>query len=109
MATLTVWRFTTPGAADSAIDTLLDLQKQELVTVVDAATVSWAEGDRRPTTRQLNDMTGKGALGGAFWGLLMTSDAVLDKVHDAFAGQHAELIHTNLSDDQEQVLRNVFA
>ena len=70
MATLTVWRFTTPCAADSAIDTLLDLQKQELVTVVDAATVSWAEGDRRPTTRQLNGMTRKGALGGAFWGLL---------------------------------------
>jgi uncharacterized membrane protein len=39
----------------------------------------------------------------------MTSGAVLDKVHDAFAGDRAELIQTNLSADQEQELREVFA
>jgi uncharacterized membrane protein len=39
----------------------------------------------------------------------MTSDAVLDKVHEAFAGQHAELIQTNLTTEQEQELREVFA
>ena len=39
----------------------------------------------------------------------MTSGAVLDKVHDAFAGSHAELIQTNLSDDQEKELHDVFA
>jgi uncharacterized membrane protein len=37
------------------------------------------------------------------------SRAVLDNVHDAFAGNGAELIHTNLSADQEQELREVFA
>jgi len=33
---------------------------------------------------------------------------VLDKVKDAFAGTSAELIHTNLSGDQEARLREVF-
>jgi uncharacterized membrane protein len=40
---------------------------------------------------------------------LMTSDAVQDKVRDAFAGHHPELIETNLSDEEEAKLREVFA
>lgn len=42
---------------------------------------------------------------------LLTSDAVLDKVQEAFAGAEgrAELIHTNLSKDQEDKLREAFA
>jgi uncharacterized membrane protein len=40
---------------------------------------------------------------------VMTSDAVLDKVLDAFAGQRAQLLSTNLSNDQEDALRTVFA
>jgi uncharacterized membrane protein len=41
---------------------------------------------------------------------VMTSDAVMDKVRDAFAA-HApsELLFTNLSGDQENALREVFA
>ena len=41
---------------------------------------------------------------------VMTSDAVLDKVHEAFAG-HApsELLFTNLTHEQETALREVFA
>ena len=39
----------------------------------------------------------------------MTSDAVVDKVKDAFAGTNAELIQTNLSDEEEAKLREVFA
>jgi uncharacterized membrane protein len=39
----------------------------------------------------------------------MTSDAVLDEVHDAFSGHRAELIQTNLTTDQEQALREVSA
>lgn len=160
MATLTVWKFPTSSGADDAIETLGSLEKQELIVVHDAATVSWEEGANRPRTRQLNDLVGSGALGGTFWGLLLgtiffvpllgaalgaamgaaggalsdvgidddfiretrekvtpgssalfvlTSDAVLDKVHDAFAGHHAELVHTNLSDEQEHALRAVFA
>ena len=42
---------------------------------------------------------------------VMTSDAVQDKVLAAVkdAGLHAELVHTNLSDDQEAKLREAFS
>jgi uncharacterized membrane protein len=40
---------------------------------------------------------------------LMTSDAVVDRVTDALRGFNAELIQTNLSQEQETKLREVFA
>jgi hypothetical protein len=40
---------------------------------------------------------------------VLTSDAVVDKVQEAFAGQRAELLFTNLSKDQEDTLREAFA
>ncbi len=40
---------------------------------------------------------------------VMSSDAVLDKVKDAFEGTEAHLIHTNLSNDQEAALREAFS
>jgi hypothetical protein len=38
---------------------------------------------------------------------LMTSDTVVDRVKEQLAGTHAQLIHTNLSNDQEAALRCV--
>jgi uncharacterized membrane protein len=70
MATLTVWRFTTADGAEQFSSTLQDLQKQELITVHDAATVSWPAGAKKPKTRQLHSLAGIGALNGAFWGML---------------------------------------
>ncbi len=32
--------------------------------------MSWPAGKKSPKTRNLGDMTGRGALGGAFWGML---------------------------------------
>jgi uncharacterized membrane protein len=160
VATLTVWKFEDAEGADKAVATLEGLAKQQLITVQDAATVSWPNGAKKPKTRQLHSLTGAGALGGAFWGLLfgllffvpllgmavgaamgalggsmsdigiddefikrvrsevtpgtsalflMSSGAVMDKVRDAFRGQQPELVSTNLSDDQERALREVFA
>lgn len=41
---------------------------------------------------------------------VLSADAVIDKVRDAFAGQEKpELMFTNLSADQEHALREVFA
>jgi uncharacterized membrane protein len=40
---------------------------------------------------------------------VMTSDAVLAEVHDAFVGVDAELIQTNLSSEEEGRLREAFA
>jgi uncharacterized membrane protein len=159
MATLTVWKFDSPEGADHAEVVLEGLSKQELISVQDAAVVSWQPGKKSPKTRQLNSLTGAGALGGAFWGLLfgllffvpilglavgaaagalggalsdigidddfiaslrnriepgtsalfvLSSGAVLDKVHDAFAELKPELIHSNLTSEQEAKLREVF-
>ena len=70
MATLTVWKFETPTGADQAISTLESLAKQELINIHDAATVSWQPDAKKPKTRQLNSLTGAGAMGGMFWGML---------------------------------------
>jgi uncharacterized membrane protein len=70
MGTLSVWRFESADGADKAVVTLEGLAKQQLIKISDAATVSWAEGAKRPKTRQLHNLAGAGALGGAFWGLL---------------------------------------
>jgi uncharacterized membrane protein len=160
MSTLSVWRFDTPDGAEKAASTLEGLAKQQLITIHDAATVSWQAGAKKPRTRQLHNLAGAGALGGAFWGMLfgllflvpllgaaigaaagalvgslsdvgiddefikrtrdqitpgtsalfaLTSDAVVDKVQEAFAGQRAELLFTNLSKAQEDTLREAFA
>ena len=160
MSTLSVWRFDTPDGAENAVRTLKDLNTQHLITVHDAATVSWQPGARKPKTRQLQDLTGAGALGGAFWGMLfgllflvpllgaavgaaagaltgrltdvgiddtfikrakeeitpgtsalfvLSSDAVIDRVQAAFEGERADLLFTNLSNEQEALLRETFA
>ncbi len=160
MATLTAWRFETPGGAEEAARLLQKLSTESLITVHDAATVSWEEGRKKPRTRQLHNLAGAGALGGAFWGLLfgliffvpllgmavgaasgaisgaltdvgiddgfinrvrervtpgtsalflLSSDAVMDKVREAFASREAELLFTNLDSAEEERLREVFA
>jgi uncharacterized membrane protein len=50
--------------------TLLDLQKQHLIEVQDAAIVTWPQGKKQPKTQQLHSLAGQGALMGAFWGML---------------------------------------
>lgn len=70
MSTLSVWRFDTEVGAGEAVATLEELARKKLVTVWDAATVTWPEGAKKPRTEQLHNLTGAGALGGAFWGLL---------------------------------------
>lgn len=70
MSTLTVWKFPSATAADEVESTLKQLQAQQLITILDAAVVSWPEGAKKPKTRQLRNLIGAGALGGAFWGLL---------------------------------------
>ncbi|MFE1546617.1 DUF1269 domain-containing protein [Streptomyces sp. NPDC058718] len=160
MATLTVWRFDAPEGAGAVEDTLLQLQKQELIKVIDAATVSWPEEASKPRTKQLNNLTGAGALSGTFWGMLfgllffmpllgaavgaaagalggkmadvgidddfidsvkskvtpgssalflLSADAVVDRVKNAFPNGHAELIQSNLDSEKEAKLREVFA
>ncbi|GAA4760464.1 DUF1269 domain-containing protein [Actinomycetospora chibensis] len=160
MATLTAVKFPKATGADEALEILERLQREGSIVVHDGAIVSWEEGAKKPKTRQLNNLTGSGALGGGFWGLLfgliffipilgllvgaamgaaaasmadvgidddfikevrekvtpgtsalfaLTSDGVRDKVAEAFRGVDAELLHTNLSTEQEAQLREVFS
>ena len=70
MASLTVWKFNSPDGAQAALAKLQDLSKQHLITIQDAAIVSWPAGKKKPKTKQLANMAGVGALQGAFWGML---------------------------------------
>jgi uncharacterized membrane protein len=70
VATLTVWKFDTYDGAEQAETRLEQLAKQGLLTIQDAAVVSWPADKKAPKTRQSHSMAGVGALGGAFWGLL---------------------------------------
>jgi uncharacterized membrane protein len=70
MASLTVWKFDTADGADQALEKVQSLSKQQLITVQDAAVVSWPEGKKKPKTRQAVGLAGLGALQGAFWGML---------------------------------------
>ena len=67
---LVVLKFPAAEGAQVMLGRLEALQKQQLITVVDGAIVSWPAGAKKPKTEQLRNMTGVGALGGAFWGML---------------------------------------
>lgn len=70
MGKLTVLKFANVDGAEKALTTLEDLQKQQLIRVLDAATVVWAADAKKPKTRQLYNLAGAGALSGMFWGML---------------------------------------
>jgi uncharacterized membrane protein len=160
VANLTVYKFPTAEGAEAALDKLKGLQAQGLITVVDAAVVTWPEGKKKPKTRQITNMTGMGALDGAFWGMLfgliffmpllggligagigalgghftdigidddfiksvrekvtegtsalflLTQNEVVDRLKEAFADTHAELLATNLTKEQEAKLKTAFS
>jgi uncharacterized membrane protein len=161
MATITAFKFDTPDGAQQMLDLVQELSRQQLITLQDGAIVTWPQGNKKPKTKQLENLTATGALGGAFWGMLfgliffipffgmavgaaigalsgkfsdygidddfiksvgqkvtegtsalflMTSDAVMDKVSDAVKakGWNFELLSTNLSNEQEEQLREDF-
>ena len=70
MASLTVWKFSKPTGAQAALEKLKGLQAKQLITVQDAAVVSWETARNKPKTRELHSTKMGGALGGGFWGLL---------------------------------------
>jgi len=70
MATITAFKFDTPDGAQQMLDLVQDLAKGQLITLQDAAIVTWPQGKKKPKTKQLENLTGAGALSGAFWGML---------------------------------------
>lgn len=71
MATLTALKFDDPDKAGEALEVLKRLQTSHVVSVHDAATVTWPENARGPKVRQAVNTAGAGALGGTFWGMLI--------------------------------------
>jgi uncharacterized membrane protein len=69
-SSLVVLKFGTPEGADKALELAQGLQKQQLLQLLDAATVTWPAGKKKPKTRHMGDLTSAGAWDGAFWGML---------------------------------------
>ena len=126
MATLSALKFETADGAEGALDLVKSLQKQQLITLEDAAIVTWPEGAKKPKTKQLINLAGIGAMNGAFWGMLfkktkekvtegtsalflLTSDATTDKVIDQMKQLDFEIISTSLSQEEEDKLREAFS
>lgn len=161
LATLTVLEFDSANGAERMVSALGELQSQRLITIQDAAIVSWEEGKKKPQTRQLANLVPAGALHGAFWGMLfgliffvplfglavgagmgalaarftdigvddnlikklreeitegtsalflLSSDAVPDRIAQELKAKDIEfkLVASNLTQDQEAKLREVF-
>ena len=70
MSNLVVLKFSTPEGAQQGLELAARLQKEHLLKIVDAATVTWPIGKKKPKTRQHTNLAAAGALDGAFWGLL---------------------------------------
>ena len=69
MSDMIVLVFDNEANAFQMRDKLLSLQKQQLISLADAAIVVRKENGK-PKIKQLHSLVGAGALGGAFWGML---------------------------------------
>lgn len=69
MSELLVFAYDTETGAGDAINRVLELQKQQYITLADAASVI-RKPDGKVKIKQANNLVGVGALGGAFWGML---------------------------------------
>jgi len=70
MSDLIVLAFDTEDGALQVRDKLVALQKQHLITLADAAVVIRRQ-DGKVKVKQAVSLVGAGALGGAFWGMLI--------------------------------------
>lgn len=70
MSSLVVLRFDDMDGAEAMRDRMYSLQKRELITIEDAAVVV-RNKKGRAKVKQAYSLVGAGALGGAFWGMLI--------------------------------------
>jgi uncharacterized membrane protein len=70
MANLIVFAFDNETEAERMRDKLVDMQKQQIITLQDAAVVIRRK-DGKVKVKQAQSLVGAGALGGSFWGLLI--------------------------------------
>lgn len=70
MSDLIVLAFDNESSAFMMRDKLLQLQKQQVISLSDAAIVI-RDKKGKPKVKQLQSLVGAGAMGGAFWGMLI--------------------------------------
>jgi uncharacterized membrane protein len=131
--TTTAWRFSGTEGADAAVLRLKQLDSQEVMDVQDIAVLRWpqyASGpqvqehvtDEGSRTSSLAKRIRKAGIDGAMLQavkddmrlgtsalVVLSADAALDKVAEAFQGQAMELIRSDLSVQQQDALRTAFS
>src|SRR5829696_517967 len=96
MATLSVLKFNDPGGADRVLIALEGLQERQMITLEDAAVVSWPQGNKKPKTRELH---GGGAGWGAFWGFLIGLIFFVPWLGAAIGGMSGAMKDVGIDDD----------
>jgi uncharacterized membrane protein len=107
MATLTVVKFDDPHGAVRVMGALQDMHGRQLITLEDAAVVSWPEGNKRPVMPKQG--VGQMALGGAFWGFLFGLIFFVPFLGAAIAAGTTALLWSTLEEEgiDEDFIRRV--
>lgn len=129
----TAWRFSGTEGADAAVLRLKQLDSQGVMTVQDVAVIRWPQYASGPQVQE--HVTEEGSLAsslakrmrkagvdsaileavkddmrlGTSALVLLSADAAMDAVANAFEGQAMELIRSDLSVQQEDELRAAFS
>lgn len=131
--TTTAWRFTGTEGADEAVITLKQLDDQELIDLQDVTVLRWPQYAAQPQAQE--HVTDEGSkmtsfvqkklrhamidssmiesvkgdmMPGTSVLVVLSSDAAIDKVANAFKGHHIELIRSDLSVQQQDQIRAAF-
>jgi uncharacterized membrane protein len=131
--TTTAWRFDGTEGADEAVGTLKQLDTQELIDLQDVTVLRWPQYALQPQMQEhVTDEGGKMAsfvqkklkhemidnsmiesvkddmMPGTSVLVVLSSDAAIDKVANAFRGRQIQLIRSDLSVQQQDQIRAAF-
>jgi uncharacterized membrane protein len=130
--TTTAWRFQNTEGADDAVLKLKQLDSQKLIDLHDAAVIRWPQHASKPTTQEhvtveggmvsalthkirhgnidssMIDSAEQNMRPGTSALVLLSSDAAIEPVVQAFREDRMELICSDLAVQQEDRLRSAF-
>ena len=131
--TTTAWRFTGTEGADEAVLTLKQLDEQELIDLQDVTVLRWPQYAAQPQAQEhVTDEGSKMAsfvqkklrntmidssmvesvksdmMPGTSALVVLSSDAAIDKVANAFRGRDIQLVRSDLSVQQQDQIRAAF-
>jgi uncharacterized membrane protein len=131
--TTTAWRFPSTEGADDAVLKLKQLDSQKLIDLQDIAVIRWPQHASKPTTQEHVTVEGgmvsalahkirHGNIDGSMIDsveqdmrpgtsavVLLSSDAAIEPVIEAFRADRMELIRSDLAIEQEDQLRSAFS